>query len=174
MILEVLQKVCRSLNEHNIQYMISGSIALNIYALPRMTMDIDIVIELPENMIEEFIALFPESYLDEIIIMQQVKSRGMFNIIDVKSGFKIDFIMRKDSEYDKLAFNRKHKIREFNTDIWVIDLNDLVIAKLRRIQEYQSEKQILDIKNLLLNPERDMKYLKKWCIKLDLHTYGLI
>ena len=52
MILNLLQRVCRSLGESNIPYMISGSIALNIYSIPRMTRDIDIVIELKENMVQ--------------------------------------------------------------------------------------------------------------------------
>ena len=54
MILELLQKVCRQLDENGIKYMVSGSIALNIYGIPRMTRDIDIVIELSENRIDEF------------------------------------------------------------------------------------------------------------------------
>ena len=49
MILNLLQRVCKSLDENNIPYMISGSLALNIYSIPRMTRDIDIVVELFEN-----------------------------------------------------------------------------------------------------------------------------
>ncbi len=64
MILELLQKVCRSLDAYNIPYMISGSIALNIYTIPRMTRDIDIVIELSENRVNEFTSLFPDSYFN--------------------------------------------------------------------------------------------------------------
>jgi len=31
----------------------------------------------------------------------------MFNVIDHRSGFKIDFIIKKDSEYRWLEFSRK-------------------------------------------------------------------
>ena len=89
MILSLLQKVCRSLDEHDLKYMVSGSIALNIYGIPRMTRDIDIVIELSENVIDEFTDLFPNSYFDRKVIKDEIKRKGMFNIIDHSTGFKM-------------------------------------------------------------------------------------
>ena len=59
--------------------MISGSIAMNMYAVPRMTRDIDIVIELPFNRIEEFVELFPNSYLNKGTLVEEVKRQGLFN-----------------------------------------------------------------------------------------------
>ena len=174
MILSLLQKVCRSLDEHDIKYMVSGSIALNIYGIPRMTRDIDIVIELSENLIDEFTDLFPNSYFDRKVIKDEIKRKGMFNIIDHSTGFKIDFIIRKDTEYFNLAFGQRQRIIEFGTELWVISLNDLIIAKLIWIQHYQSELQMFDIQNLMLNPDRDIVYIKKWCDKLNLQTYNLL
>ncbi|MEI6049737.1 MAG: nucleotidyl transferase AbiEii/AbiGii toxin family protein [Bacteroidota bacterium] len=174
MIFDLLQKVCQSLNEHEIKYMVSGSIALNIYAIPRMTRDIDIVLELSENKIDEFTDLFPNSYYDKNVIKDEVKRKGMFNVIDHSTGFKIDFIIRKESEYFNLAFEQRQRISEFGTELWVISLNDLIIAKLIWIQQYQSERQIFDIENLLLNPDKDIDYIKNWCNKLNLQTFNLL
>ena len=47
--LEILQMVTTRLAESNIPYMVTGSIAMNYYAVPRMTRDIDIVA--PEDLI---------------------------------------------------------------------------------------------------------------------------
>jgi len=174
MIFKLLQKVCTSLDEANIPYMISGSIALNIYAIPRMTRDIDIVIVLTESGIDEFTNLFPNFYFDKKTIETEIKRKGMFNIIDHSSGFKIDFIIRKETEYFIQAFQRRKKIREFDTDLWAIDLNDLIIAKIIWIQQLKSEKQIFDIENLLFHPDKDIDYIKKWCEKLGLNTYNLL
>lgn len=44
--LQFLQTVCQKLDSENIMYMVSGSLALNAYTVPRMTRDIDIVISL--------------------------------------------------------------------------------------------------------------------------------
>jgi hypothetical protein len=173
MILELLQKVCQKLDEHEIKYMVSGSIALNIYAIPRMTRDIDIVIELTENRINEFTGLFPDSYFEKDVIKEEIRRKGMFNIIDHSTGFKIDFIIRKETEYFIQAFQRRQRIKEFDTELWVINLNDLIIAKLIWIQQLKSEKQIFDIENLLLNQEKDIEYIKQWCSKLHLQTFNL-
>jgi hypothetical protein len=174
MILELLRKVCNQLDEHEIKYMVSGSIASNIYTIPRLTRDIDIVIELSENRIEEFIGLFPNSYYDKGTIREEVNRIGMFNIIDHSTGFKIDFIIRKNTEYHNFAFQRRRRVKEFDTELWVVELNDLIIAKIIWIQQYQSERQIFDIQNLLLNPETDINYIKDWCDKLQLQTYNLL
>jgi hypothetical protein len=154
--------------------MISGSIAMNIYSIPRMTMDIDIVVELSQERMDEFTALFPDSYFNKTTIENEIKLKGIFNIIDHETGFKIDFILRKDSEYFQLAFSRRERLVELDTELWVIRLEDLIIAKLIWIQQSQSEKQIHDIKNLMLNPDKDMNYINKWCNNLSLRTFDLL
>ncbi len=173
MILDLLQRVCKSLDDSNIPYMISGSIALNIYSIPRMTRDIDIVIELIDKRVDEFITLFPDSYFNKDTIKEEIKRQGMFNIIDHHTGFKIDFILRKDTDYFKQAFEKRQRIKEMDIELWVIRLDDLIIAKIIWIQQYQSEKQMVDIENLLLNPTKDLVYIKNWCDKLNLKTFNL-
>lgn len=173
MILELLKSVCTSLNAARIPYMISGSVALNIYTVPRMTRDIDIVIELDDNRVDEFTTLFPHSYYNLETIRAEVHKRGMFNIIDHESGFKIDFIVRKDTTYFNMAFSRRLAFNEFDTTIWVISIEDLIIAKLIWAQDTHSEKQIEDIQNLLLNPNKDMDYIKGWTNYLGLSTFTL-
>jgi len=174
MILDLLKRVCKSLDENKFPYMISGSIAMNLYSIPRMTMDIDIVVELSLKRIDEFTNMFPDSYFNKTTIRNEIKRKGIFNIIDHETGFKIDFIIRKDTEYYRLAFNRRKRIKELEMELWVISLEDLIIAKIIWIQEYQSEKQILDIGNLLLNPDKDMIYIKEWCSNLKLRTLNLL
>jgi len=174
MILELLNRVCRALDDNQFPYMISGSIALNVYAIPRMTRDIDIVIELPINRIDNFVQLFPNSYLNKATIIEEVNRQGLFNIIDHNTGFKLDFIIRKDTDYFKHAFSRRKKIRELETELWIISLEDLIIAKLIWIQDYRGEQQTQDIKNLLLSPDKDMEYIRKWSLDLGLNTFNML
>ena len=56
---EVLKEVCRSLERADIPYMITGSIAANFYAVPRMTRDIDVVIEIHKADVNKITDLFP-------------------------------------------------------------------------------------------------------------------
>ena len=55
--LEVLKEVARRLTGAGIPYMITGSIAANFYSVPRMTLDIDLVIELPDAGVARLVVL---------------------------------------------------------------------------------------------------------------------
>ena len=46
--LKLLERICYILDALQIPYMLSGSVAMNLYADPRMTQDIDIVVEIDE------------------------------------------------------------------------------------------------------------------------------
>lgn len=175
MILELLKRISLSLEKENIPYMLSGSIALNNYTVPRMTLDIDIVIELKEDNINNFLSIFGENYyVNENVVADEVKRSGMFNVIDHETGFKIDFIIRKNSEYRQHEFQRRQKIRISDFEIWIVTPEDLVVSKIEWIQRLKSDKQISDIENLLAIPDIDKNYIKKWCDKLKLDTYNLL
>ncbi|WP_353484076.1 hypothetical protein [Haliscomenobacter sp.] len=44
--LHLLEKICEMMNTLGIPYMLSGSVAMNVYAEPRTTQDIDIIVEM--------------------------------------------------------------------------------------------------------------------------------
>ena len=54
MIISLLKRISSSLEENNISYMLWGSIALNTYSVPGMTMDINLVIELDTDNLSNF------------------------------------------------------------------------------------------------------------------------
>jgi hypothetical protein len=175
MIIKLLEKISRSLESKNIPYMLSGSIALNRYTIPRMTLDIDIVIELGDNNKDSFISLFSENfYINHDTVNQEIKKRGMFNVIDYESGYKVDFIVRKNSEYRINEFQRRKKEKIGEIEVWMVSPEDLIISKIAWIQQLQSDKQISDIKNLLSVPDIDLDYIKHWCNKLQLNTFSFV
>jgi hypothetical protein len=80
--LEVLKLVAVRLDRAGIAYMISGSIALSYYAQPRLTRDIDIIIELSPDDDERLAELFADDfYIDAETIRDAVALDGMFNVI---------------------------------------------------------------------------------------------
>jgi len=42
------------------------------------------------------------------------------------------------------------------------------------IQDFQGEQQVNDIKNLLLHPGKDLKFIKRWCDRLAIKTFDLL
>ncbi len=172
---DLLRNIIQILEDLQIQYMLSGSLAFNLYAIPRATRDIDMVVELQEKSVKQFInAIKDDFYYHEPTIKGEIKRTGMFNIIHLKSGFKVDFIVRTNHSFEIQKFKRRKQIEYFGTKIWVITLEDLILSKLMWIQQLESEIQKRDIESLLENRNIDMDYVKYWSSELQLRTYNLI
>ena len=84
--LDVLKDVSRRLDAAHIPFMLTGSLAMSFYALPRMTRDIDLVVELPK--------VAPASRNDSSLpttfrkkwIANAIRHSTLFNLIHQASG----------------------------------------------------------------------------------------
>ena len=172
---ELLDTISRTLDALEIPYMLSGSLALNLYTIPRATRDIDMIVELQEKDVDQFIAVIKDKfYFHEPTIRDEIKRSGMFNIIHLESSYKVDFIVRSSHPFELQKFKRRSQIDFLGGKIWVITLEDLVISKLMWIQQLESDLHKRDVKSLLENKNADLEYIKYWCKELKLKTYNLI
>ncbi len=95
--IDFFQKIIAVLNRYNISYMLSGSVAMSLYILPRATRDFDFIIYLQPTDVDWFAENFKEGfYCEKDAIIDAVAHHGMFNIIDYASGFKADFVILKN------------------------------------------------------------------------------
>ena len=173
--LSFFQKIIDVLNGTNIPYMLSGSIAMGTYIMPRATRDFDFIVHLQTKDIDGFAEQFKDGYYcDTDAIRDAMKNRGMFNIIDHYSGYKADFIILKNEDYRQAEFNRRVQMEYFGKSIYLVSAEDLLLSKLIWIQTYQSALQMEDIKNLGKLETLDWQYIKSWIKKLRLHTYNLV
>ncbi|MGA1791505.1 MAG: hypothetical protein ACMUIM_08460 [bacterium] len=165
----ILKEVIKRLNNAGIPYMISGSMALNYYTEPRMTRDIDIVIELKQDDSNRVYNLFKDDfYVDLRMIESAIKKEGMFNIIHLEEIIKIDFIIRKSTPYRRLEFERKKKIRIEDMDTYIVSIEDLILSKLFWAKDSRSAIQLADAKNLINESNVDMNYIDKWAPELGI------
>ncbi len=167
---EVLKIVTMGLESIGIRYMITGSIAANFYTTPRMTRDIDIIIEVEEDDAERLFSLFSNDfYVDRDSIKDAIHSREMFNVIHCEGIVKVDFIVRKNAEYRKVEFERRRCIVFEGLRIDVVSPEDLILSKLYWAKDSLSEMQIKDVKNLLKTVSGlERHYIEKWVAKLKL------
>jgi len=172
-IIDFFLLVCQKLDQLTISYMLTGSAAMNYYAVSRTTQDLDIVLEIQENQVESFLEAFPEHYYHQPSIITEIKRRGMFNLIDFKTGYKIDFILRQNSQYATVAFGRRQQNDGFGFPVYVITIEDLILAKLQWIQTLFSERQLSDIQMLLQEENIDINYIRYWLNELTINTYQL-
>ncbi len=174
--LSFFQKITDVLDEYDIPYMLSGSIAMGLYTVPRMTRDIDFIIHLEAKNVDVFVNSFKEGfYCDKDGITDAIRGPvKMFNIIDHTSGYKADFVVLKDDPFRLEEFGRRVKVNYFGKTIYVVSPEDLLISKLIWIQDYQSAVQIEDIKSLVVVDGLDWEYISKWVKQLKLRTFDLI
>lgn len=164
----VLQDVVSKLSGAGIQYMLTGSFALSYYAQPRMTRDIDLVVELEPKDAELVIALFEDAYyVPRNAVVRGIANRTLFNIIHSELIIKVDFIIRKSNEYRRIEFERRRAVEIDGTQISIVSKEDLIISKLSWAADSHSEFQLRDVKSLL-ESGYDASYLTQWAEKLGL------
>ncbi len=168
--LEVLKEVTARLRDAGIAYMLTGSFAGNYYAVPRMTRDIDLVVELTAQDAERVIELFQQDYyLDREIVLRAVQDESMFNMIHRTLVVKVDCVVRKDSEYRRTEFSRRRAVSIEGQPVYIVAPEDLILSKLEWARASQSQRQLDDVRNLLGSvPELDYAYLDHWAHRLGL------
>ena len=157
--LDVLRDVSLRLESVGISFMLTGSTAMNYYAQPRMTRDIDLVVEIATDQTDVFVALFEEDYyVDRRAVAKATAQRSMFNLIHNNTIVKLDCIVLKDDEYRREEFARRKRITIGDFQTWIVSREDLILSKLYWARHSKSELQLRDVKNLLA-PDCDMAYL---------------
>ena len=96
--IDIVRDVSNKFEQSGIGYMLTGSMAMNYYAQPRMTRDIDVVVAIKSNDVERVAALFePEYYVSKESIRESIERESIFNLIHHESVIKVDCIVRKQN-----------------------------------------------------------------------------
>jgi len=172
----VLKQLADAFDEMKIDYAIGGSIASSLYGKVRFTQDADITVAAFGDKAEHLYNVLKESfYIGKDAMYQAISNRSSFNIIHLKSAFKIDIFVQKDDDFHRQLFLRRTKVK---LDESVEHLFDIVSAEdiiLLKLQWYQSagcvsERQWSDVLGVLAVQSRmlDMKYLSSCSEKLGL------
>lgn len=172
---ELLKKTVLVLEHAKIEYMLTGSLVSSLQGEPRATHDIDILIELRAESIKDLLSAFKSAryYLEEEDIINAIKNKKMFNLIDTEEGDKIDFWIITDSEFDQSRFKRKYKEEIFGLGINVSRPEDTILMKLKwAALSGGSEKQFLDALRVyeVQYETIDKKYLAEWSIELGVQS----
>ncbi len=169
---KLLDKVVNVLNEYKIEYMVTGSLVSSLQGEPRLTHDIDLVVEIKPESVAHLITSFSSEdyYLDEGSIHDAIKRRSMFNLIDIKEGDKVDFWLLTDELFDLSRFARKYAVEFMGIKMKVSSPEDTILAKLRWSKlSGGSEKQYTDALRVyeVQFDRLDTDYIEKWVKKLN-------
>lgn len=149
--------------------MLTGSMAMNYYAQPRMTRDIDLVVALTPRDADKVVRLFtPDYYVSSDAVTSSIAHESLFNLIHQESVIKVDCIVRKNTPYRHVEFARRQRIGIEDFSTWIVSKEDLIVSKLWWARDSHSELQLRDVKNLA-STGCDLDYIARWTRELELH-----
>jgi hypothetical protein len=166
--LEFLRLIAARLHAAGIPYMVTGSLAQAVWAVPRMTRDIDVVVEVGPADAQRLVGLFAgDCVIDEGAVQDAIARRGTFNVIHAEWIVKADFIVRKDAAYRTVEFERRRWVEVDGTAIAFVSPEDLILSKLVWSQDSHSELHRNDVRHLVAAvKDLDWGYLHTWAVEL--------
>ena len=106
---DFLQRVVEVLENAQVPYMLTGSLAAAYYATPRATQDVDVVVDPEGAALHRVVDGFLSAgfYVDRNAALDALRSRSQFNAIDPDSGWNVDLLLRKQRPFSKTEFERR-------------------------------------------------------------------
>lgn len=169
---DALFRVLDALEALQIPYMVVGSFASTFWGRPRLTHDVDLVVEIAAPKIAELARLLaPHFYAPQFVIEDAVRKRGQFNLIHLDCAFKVDMWLLKDSPYDIVCFQRRLLGVMFEREVWVSSPEDVILSKLLWYRaapvldrQFQDAVEVYEIQE----PYLEQEYLDHWARTLGI------
>jgi hypothetical protein len=156
----VIEPFVTRLEQLGVPYMITGSTAGILYGEPRMTHDVDIVVDLHLSDVERFVAAFPldDFYCppDDVLAIEVKRGqRGHANLIHHATGFKADIYIAFDALH-RWGLARRKTLDVDGLRVCVAPVEYVIVRKLEYFREGKSEKHLRDIRSMLAISDVDI------------------
>lgn len=166
---EAVIAVIRALNAMGTPYMITGSLASNLFGIARSTKDADFILESSSIDIGRLQSMLgPSLFIDRQMSFETVTLTSR-HIIKKKSGppFNVELFFLSDDEHDRSRFDRRRKEKMFGEMVYVPTPEDVVITKLQWSKQGRRIKDVDDVRNVLAvqGDKLDFDYIRGWTDK---------
>jgi hypothetical protein len=173
--LAVTLLVIEAFERLNIPYMIGGSLASSLHGIARSTLHSDIVADLRIGQVAPLVDMLRLGfYIDENMIVDAIHHQSSFNVVHLKTAFKVDVFIAKKRSFDMEQFQRRRLeivVNEPERKAFVTTAEDIILAKLEwyRLGGSVSDRQWRDILGVVRVQAGwlDLDYLQKWASELD-------
>jgi hypothetical protein len=153
--------IFRSFNDKKIRYVVIGGLAVNFHGVPRMTYDVDVLLDLEDKNLTKFLGLLkkwgfrpkiPVSIMDFSIKNKRedwIRNRNMkaFNLVNPNWAIsEIDIVIDSPVDYKKAAKDMKY-IDVNGVLVPTISMRNLILMKKKagRIQDKEDIKSLKKI-----------------------------
>lgn len=161
-----LSPVSAALTKLGIRHYIGGSVASSFHGASRSTMDVDLVADMTDSHVSEFLKCFNQDfYLSETAVRDAIRRKSCFNLIHLPTSFEVDVFVSRQRPFDVTAMNRATMERLGDSrvlEIHVATPEDAIISKLEWYRKTNEERRWDDVKRLLklLGDAADTEYLR--------------
>lgn len=167
-----MSRLAGILDSLELDYMFCGSVASGFHGVPRNTRDVDLVVVLPGKDVDRLLGALPDEdyYVSEAAVKDAVARQGQFNVIDMSTGWKADFIIRKRRAFSREEFSRRVRGSVLGVDVWVASPEDTILSKLEWGKKSAgSERQLRDAAGIVevCGDDLDLGYVRRWAKELD-------
>ena len=172
--LEVAGRFVVACEAAGIACFLGGSAATALHGEPRMTNDLDFVIDANEAQVDLLAHhLGPDFEVDLDTLRSEARRRGSWNLFYLPDFTKIDVFFLRGAPYDQAEFDRRRQVQiPGGPTLWIKSPEDSVLRKLLWFQAggHVSEKQWRDVVMVLrVNAGHlEEEYLNHWATRLGL------
>jgi len=170
---DFLKRIIDALNDAGIPYMLSGSMSSSFHGRPRATNDTDIVIAPVEEQLNAFTqSLGKDYYVSSDAVRDAFRRNSMFNVIDIQTGWKADFIICRKRPFSSEEFQRRQNINIMGLNIWIVSPEDAILSKLEWAKNTKSDLHFRDALGVaMVQYDRlDRLYLHNWAKELHVES----
>lgn len=173
--LGALEQVARVLQVIDVAYLVGGSVASARWGVPRLTNDIDVVVQLPASAVSALVReLEQDFYVDRAAVIDAVRIKRSFNIVAREDFTKVDVFVADESPWQRsqLARRRLERLSEDASaqSVYIASPEDTVLAKLLWFEKGNrvSDRQWQDVLGVVRvqGASLDVGYLRTWAADL--------
>lgn len=163
------------LGRTGLRYAVTGAYAAMAYGDPRLTNDIDIILEASAGDAHRVATAFTAvgNYVPPEDVLVEEFSRpefGHFNVIQSVSGLKADVYLAGNDPLHDWALNNRRNVLVENAPVSFVPPEYVLLRKLEYLRDGSSEKHLGDIRGILARSSSkiDLELLESW-----IHQRGL-
>ena len=151
---DLLQIFARPLHDAGIPYLVAGSVGAMLYSEPRLTLDIDLAVSIPNARLPSLTTIFPETvfYVPPIEVLHSEnlrECRGHFNVIHMATGLKADFYPSHQDPFFRWGCQHRRVVRYDHGEVFFAPPEYVIVWKTAYFAEGGGEKHVRDIRRML-------------------------
>lgn len=165
----------RPLNALGVPYLVTGGLASIVYGEPRLTRDIDLIIQLRGADAARIPGAWPAEsfYVPPLEVLEEESRRarhGHFNILHHQTGLRADIYVAGDDEFAHWAMERPRVERVGPDLIRLAPIEYVIVMKLYYFKQGGSARHLEDIEGMLRvqGATVDVSSLEAWAERLGL------